>query len=265
MSYLRLYDSFSASETTGGRRVTVIFGSDTGSCVPGTHTVPNIGDNISTQSWFNANTFSIFDQANNWVNCKCIEKNAVMLGCTNEKITCVFSTEPAQDEYTETSLRIGGEWFALEEEGDENALTFYISNNKFEGPYKIFIPVADYEVTTIKNSFEEAVLYGNNTQFWSDIVSYVRADGTSFTGDGHWLLAGVDIQQIIDRDGNTKFRVTEQYKHKAFVTNGAMPFTSVRVGWNVLYDRQEKIWNLVEPTPYQTLDEADWPRTMPFV
>ena len=254
-------DSFSAEENTSGKTVVLKYCDITNGCANTVYDVPSLGDALTSLSWFTTYgpSYDIFAANATWANCKCTSKKSTVIGAGTETMLVTFSTEPAQDEYTEENLRIGGEWLILEENGAETSRTFYVSNNKFEGPYSIYVPVADHDITSYHDTLNEALLYGANTLYIYDVVGTVRADGTSFTGDGHWLLMGVDIQQIIDRNGDKKFRRTLQQKFKALITDGAMPYTSVRVGWNVLYDPVEGIWNLVEPTMYKTTATTDWP------
>jgi len=261
-------DSFSAEENTSGKTVVLKYCDFTKACSNANYDLPSLGDSLTSLAWFTAKSasYDIFAVNTTWANCKCTSKKSTVIGAGTETMLVTFSTEPAQDEYVEESLRIGGDFLVIEDPGASNGVTFETSGNKFEGPYRVFIPIADYEVTSYYTTLTDAASWSNGSSlyyFYDYSGSVLQATTLSGNTDGYWLLSGVDVQPIVDRNGDTKYRRTEQYKMK-FIRDKNGP-TETQHGWNSLYDIQQKRWDQVTPKLYNEITQANWPRTMPTI
>jgi len=282
-TYQKLYDGYSINETQNGQSATIVLFEDSG-CHNTNSSVllPALGDPISDIAEFvSADIYN----ANNYANTVCTSIKGEIVpkndGNTYQKYTVEYSTDPAQDTYTEENLRISAEWLTLEQEGQENALFFSRSNASFDGFYKRIIPTADYTVTSFHDSLVDATTYNGNASFF-DIVSTVLhdtssafnqsgtnirpSDGTSFDWeDGFWLCEGVDVQQIVDRHGDKKWRRTESYKYRLIQVENYDLSQTYLCGWNSSYDKKTGYFDQVVPQPYKTVNQGDWPRTMPDI
>jgi len=282
MAYVKLYDGFTMNESHNGKNATLVYHEE-GGCHDSnsTFSLPSIGDSITANPSFTDK--DIYD-ANNWANCLCTDIRGEIVptndGTVYQKYTVEYSTDPAQDSYTEENLRISIEWLTIKQEGQQNALFFLTSNAVFDGIDKRVIPTADYEVTSYHDTLTGATQFspsGGGTSSFYDIVGNVLEGGVSGTAvrpvdnvsidwkDGYWLCVGVDIQQIVNRHGTKKWRRTENYKYRIMQVKNQVTGSSYPAGWNTAYDLNQGVFDQVIPQPYKTIPQTSWPRVMPAI
>jgi hypothetical protein len=227
--------------------------------------LPRIGDMMEQYFGIEIDTNAISIGELN-LHCESVKAHMLDNSGRIKQYLVTYTTKPVPDTYTEQSLRIGGEWATLQTDGTKDGIVFVNNaDHILDSPYKKWIFTADYEYTSYHSTLEDACKFtslAGQDRYFSNYTGKVQP---LFVTDGVWLLLGPQIDPIVNRVGQERYRRTEIYRHK-FITGDDVLGLNGFGGWNLIYDREAKKWDTTTPLLYELTEGTDdWPRTMPVI
>lgn len=282
VNFVQPNDQFKITKSINGYKATLVFikNPDDGTLKGMSRytSIPELGDTLPVERWKDLDQGLGSEEV---PELKATSISAIIMDATQDKQKYIveYTTEKANDEYTEDSLRISGEWATLEGDGT-NAMKFVNSESQVEGFFKQWIMTAEYSVskyfsaTDTYTGLENASYYtsvGGSKYYFTGIAGAilpVSSWDTSETSDGVWLCRGCDIQQIVDRQGEPKYKRTEEYSYKYMYGKNIAPNAATGTGeggWNLVYNRSVGGWDYTNPQTYAAVSSSDWPREMPDI
>lgn len=171
-----------------------------------------------------------------------------------------YGVQPAEDNRETQSLTLGVEVLTLDNDGTGSGTKFQASGDQFPAYFSKYIPIADYTFSAVFDNFEASYTFEGIGKL-SDFIGKVN---NTLGGDGHWLCASIEVQQIVTREGYIKYRRTEHYKYRKISgDNVDIPSTGNIGGWNAVYNPKKAKFEWTTPLVYDL--STTWIRAMPNI